>query len=62
MSSAVALRNISENLGAEIQNKLNTAKNMLAERLTQNFMPTKFKELLTVRSKEGRLFNKIVTI
>ena len=49
--TAVGLRNVSENLGAEILNNLNSlAKNLLIERLHVHLTPTKFKQLLAEKS------------
>jgi hypothetical protein len=36
-------------------------RRMLKGHLTQNFIPTKFKELLAEKHREGFLFHKIVT-
>jgi hypothetical protein len=44
--SAVDVRNVSENVGAEILNNLNSGENMLAERLPLNFVLIEFKLLL----------------
>jgi hypothetical protein len=49
--TAVGLRNVSENFGAEILNNLNSlAKNLLIERLHVHLTPTKFKQLLAEKS------------
>jgi hypothetical protein len=47
-------------LDMQILHKLNAVKNVLKERLNLNFIPMKFKELLT--EKQGLLFNKTVNI
>jgi hypothetical protein len=52
---------IFKNFGVEIQNNLNSVKNMPKVRLSLNFTSTKFKELLE-KCWEGLSFNKIVTI
>jgi hypothetical protein len=46
----------------EILNNLISVKNMLKECLTQNFIPTKLKELLAEKCKEGLLLNTTVNI
>jgi hypothetical protein len=43
MTSAGGLWNVSENFGAEILNSLNWVRNKLKGSLTQNCIPTKFK-------------------
>jgi hypothetical protein len=53
MSSAVDLRQVSENFGAEIQNNFKSAKKMLKEHLHLNFIPLKFKELSAAKGWEG---------
>jgi hypothetical protein len=60
--SAVDLRKVLENFGAEILNNFNLVKNMLKERLPPNFIPMKYKELLAEKSRERLLVNKIVPI
>jgi hypothetical protein len=47
MSSAVDLWNASEQLGAVILNKQNSVTNAHKERLPPDFVPIKFKQLLT---------------
>jgi hypothetical protein len=46
VSSAVDLRNVSENFGADILNNLNSVKKMLKKGLPLSFIPMKFKEIL----------------
>jgi len=45
MLSAAGFRNVSENLGLEILNTLNSTRSMLEECLPPNFVPIKIKEL-----------------
>jgi hypothetical protein len=47
MSSAVDLWNVSELLGTEVLDNLNSVKNMLKEQLSLIFIPMKFQEILT---------------
>jgi hypothetical protein len=61
LSSAVYLWNVSENFGIEIMDSVYLVRNRFKECLTQNFIPTKFKELWADRCREGLLFYKIVT-
>jgi len=45
MASAVDLWNVSELLGAEVLDSLNSVKNMLKKQLSLIFIPMKFKEI-----------------
>ena len=62
MSLAVDLRNVSENLEAEILNNLKSVKHILKGRLPLNFVSVKFKELLTEKHRDRLVFNTIVAI
>jgi hypothetical protein len=62
LSSAVYLRNVSENFGTGILNNFKAVKNMLNERLILNFIPIKFKEILARKCWQRLLFPKISTI
>jgi hypothetical protein len=53
ISSAVDLRYITELLGTEVLDNLNSAKNMLKKQLFMIFVPMKFKEILTAKHCEG---------
>ena len=59
ISLADDLRNVSENLEAEILNNLNSVKHILKGRFPLNFVSMKFKELLTEKSRDGLLLIKL---
>jgi hypothetical protein len=58
MSPTINLQYAFENFSAEIQNNLNFKKSMLTGCLTQNFISTKFKELIAEKHREGLSYIK----
>lgn len=57
MNAKFGLQDIPENFGVEILNNLIFVNNMFKERLTQNLIPLKFKELLAEKRREGLMKN-----
>ena len=60
-SSTGNIWNVLENFSVEILKNFNWVNTMLKERLTENIIPLRFKEIM-VESTAGFLFNKFVTI